>query len=323
MIVEYRISNKLFTLIHAKNETFLENKNVRSNQREEAAEFLDQDFYVVSKKIEKYIIYAICQKDTVDHSLFFDEHYGTIIVLGENIYSYNEKIGNGAQGSIFKAFDLIREKKCALKIIPRSKAGNEVMISKELSKCDCNCFLNYSYTYETENTSYIIMDLCNNVIDIKSYYNFLDTKNKINFFKTLLICIQKLHKLGITHCDIKPDNLLVCDGLPKIIDFGLSTNDESSFTGGTPAFLDRDTLLLKLSNKRDIWALCVTIAELDIGQRLTKILGISSVKELCNKIKLNYVEKEYFSRIPTREIRDLVINITNVYKTDYDLLKFF
>ncbi|KFA59986.1 hypothetical protein S40285_08483 [Stachybotrys chlorohalonatus IBT 40285] len=43
------------------------------------------------------------------------------------------------------------------------------------------------------------------------------------FFKQLMQGVQYLHSMGVAHCDLKPDNLLLTqDGLLKIADFGLS-----------------------------------------------------------------------------------------------------
>ncbi|KEY74820.1 hypothetical protein S7711_06507 [Stachybotrys chartarum IBT 7711] len=43
------------------------------------------------------------------------------------------------------------------------------------------------------------------------------------FFKQLVQGVQYLHSMGVAHCDLKPDNLLLTqDGVLKIADFGLS-----------------------------------------------------------------------------------------------------
>ena len=58
----------------------------------------------------------------------------------------------------------------------------------------------------------------------------------------LLQGIVQVHSKGIVHRDIKPSNILLCDGQPKLIDFGIAqAPDATRFTGsgvaGTPGWM--------------------------------------------------------------------------------------
>lgn len=57
----------------------------------------------------------------------------------------------------------------------------------------------------------------------KFSWNLLNDYEKIDFFIDLAKTIEKIHKAGFVHNDIKPDNIIVNDGKQSmLIDFGLS-----------------------------------------------------------------------------------------------------
>lgn len=44
--------------------------------------------------------------------------------------------------------------------------------------------------------------------------------------------VAYLHAKGIIHCDIKPDNIIICDGVPKLADFGIAMMQNERYTQG-------------------------------------------------------------------------------------------
>lgn len=41
----------------------------------------------------------------------------------------------------------------------------------------------------------------------------------ILFYK-ICVSLEKVHKLGVTHYDIKADNIMLCENGPVIVDYG-------------------------------------------------------------------------------------------------------
>ncbi|CAN0899928.1 Mitogen-activated protein kinase kinase kinase 20 [Linum grandiflorum] len=92
----------------------------------------------------------------------------------------------------------------------------------------------------------------------------------------LLEALSSVHAAGYTHCDIKPDNVLVFpddDGFfkLKIADFGLATDcpdPKSKKIRGTPRYLPREMIISgTVSPAMDIWALGCTVLEMLTGER--------------------------------------------------------
>jgi len=77
---------------------------------------------------------------------------------------------------------------------------------------------------------------------IKKRGGFLNEKDLLNVFLPILSGLQAVHKAGILHLDIKPDNIyLRSDGLPMLIDFGSAGQvakeaDDKKAIALTPAY---------------------------------------------------------------------------------------
>jgi serine/threonine-protein kinase ULK/ATG1 len=80
--------------------------------------------------------------------------------------------------------------------------------------------------------------------------------------------LKHLYKHNIAHRDLKPDNILVKNGVAKIIDFGFAKTLSNPFEVmnehlGTPLFMSPQIFDKQpYTSKSDIWSLGVTLHEL-------------------------------------------------------------
>ena len=73
----------------------------------------------------------------------------------------------------------------------------------------------------------------------------------VKSIEALLYVCNELFKLGYSHCDIKPNNMMVCEDNIKIIDFGSISKSKLS-CNGTPMFYPENAVLfLTFLNKYD------------------------------------------------------------------------
>ncbi|MBX7096841.1 MAG: protein kinase [Myxococcaceae bacterium] len=82
--------------------------------------------------------------------------------------------------------------------------------------------------------------------------------------ENLLAGLEHLESRGITHKDLKPDNLLVHDGRLTIIDFSLAGMKEDAAFGGTALY--RDPTSLRWTHGTDRYAAALCLFELYAGR---------------------------------------------------------
>ncbi len=76
--------------------------------------------------------------------------------------------------------------------------------------------------FEANETAYIVMEYLEGQ-DLRSYIekNTIDAKTLIQRLKPVIIAMDKIHKKGIIHRDISPDNIMMLkNGMFKLMDFG-------------------------------------------------------------------------------------------------------
>jgi serine/threonine protein kinase len=152
---------------------------------------------------------------------------------------------------------------------------------------------------------------------VKVLYNLVDAVNYI-------------HSLGISHHDIKPDNILYncATNTVKLFDFGLALtvdplNPNSSSNGGSPLYMAPEILLKKSHNVflSDIWSIGLTLYEILVGispfdscsnisalkKEWTKKKDISLPKNIFISSKLRMVYAQMVKYEPEKRISSLAL----------------
>jgi len=204
--------------------------------------------------------------------------------------SLNDKIGEGAFGTVYKAYDLVLDRQLAIKVaqvkyIEGKKFSliDEVNATKSLP--DHKHIANYENAYQIQ--------MSNGLFDyaIMQYYEAgnlkelletdeLNDEQKHQLCKGLIKGLAFLHDNKIIHRDLKPSNILISkyqeEYSAKISDFGLSkliADDDysvisNSFGGGTLAYSSPEQLQgRKLGYRADIWSLGIILFEVWKGLR--------------------------------------------------------
>ncbi len=122
-------------------------------------------------------------------------------------------------------------------------------------------FISFEY-FESDNLRKIIRE------------NNLSEEQKIKIVADILTGIDYLHKNGVIHRDLKPDNILVDKNLQlKITDFGLSFLNDDEFTTrnysivGTPGYMAPEQLQGKTATEQtDLFAVGIIVYELFLGK---------------------------------------------------------
>jgi len=121
----------------------------------------------------------------------------------------------------------------------------------------------------------IIMEYCEkNLREVIMEKGKLNPKEAISIIIKLLDALEYAHQQGIIHRDLKPENILICNGEPKISDWGIAKIISESFTGtiklATPLYSAPEQLdpekYGKTDLRTDLWQIGVIFYELLTGK---------------------------------------------------------
>jgi Tol biopolymer transport system component len=146
-----------------------------------------------------------------------------------NHYKVIEKLGSGGMGEVYLAEDTRLNRRVALKILPSAMAADPELRGRFEREAQAVAALNHPNIVtihsveEAEGLHYITMEL----IQGRTLSEMIPAEGLplAKFFDLAIPiadAVSAAHKRGITHRDLKPDNIMVSDdGRIKILDFGL------------------------------------------------------------------------------------------------------
>lgn len=204
-----------------------------------------------------------------------------------NRYQVLERLGEGGMGAVTKVRDSLNGDVLAMKqvlLMPSqlkfaSKHTNSDNALALMQEFRVLAGLRHPHIVSVQDFGFdnkmpfYTMQLLDDVQTITAYATDRDMQTKVEVLLELLQALIYLHRHGILHRDLKPDNVLVTkDGKVKVLDFGLARiHDENSSSGdiiaGTLAYMAPE-----LFNKQeasivsDIYAVGVIAYELFVGK---------------------------------------------------------
>ena len=196
-------------------------------------------------------------------------------------YQIIEELGRGGMGRVYKVLDREINEKIALKILRPEISADEKTIERfrnELKFARKISHQNVCRMYDLAKEGgvyYITMEYVSGE-DLKST---LERVGQISVGKTLKIAKQickglvEAHRLGVTHRDLKPHNIMIDrEGEVRIMDFGIARSitstgiTESGVMIGTPEYMSPEQALGESIDQRsDIYSFGVILFELLTG----------------------------------------------------------
>lgn len=200
--------------------------------------------------------------------------------LYDNKYIFTKELGKGGYGRVFLAQEKVSNRFVAIKQLKNNIKSDQEDIIHEIetiSKFENPNIVTYYHHFWEDTTLFLVMEYCSG----GSLRDKLDNGNyssleAFEWTQTLASCLRIIHKKGIIHHDIKPDNIVFTqNGTIKIADFGIANKDI-----GTRAYMSPEAFNWEVKSTNDpridIYALGVTLMELLTKQN--PFLGLTREK---------------------------------------------
>ena len=147
-------------------------------------------------------------------------------------------LGSGSYGTAYRV--KWRRKVCVLKVALEdfdTSLENELQMLVMLQGAG-GAPRALAYCFEGRHA--LLMTFCGNDTLEKVLQGKLSNMTRLDLYTKVCVAIRQVHKAGVVHCDLKPNNILVemkAKGGPKvhIIDFGVSLPNEDALKDGKGA----------------------------------------------------------------------------------------
>lgn len=200
-------------------------------------------------------------------------------------YHINHQLGGGGMGIVYHATDRFTGQDVALKQvlidapdsfkIDNSAVDYRLALAHEFKTMASlrhpNIISVLDYGFDEKNQPYYTMELLTDAQPVTVVAQSLDLSQQVHYLVQLLHALAYLHRRGVFHRDLKPDNVLIQDGVVRVLDFGLALvrnqTDPAQNATGTLAYMAPETLKgLAPTPATDLYAVGVMGYEIFMGR---------------------------------------------------------
>ncbi len=189
------------------------------------------------------------------------------LILGR--YRLLAELGEGGHGSVDLAFDTKMARRVAIKRIPVTRRGIQLLSrTTGLKEARTAALLNHPNIvtvyewYTDEDEAFLIMEHVDgaSLAELLGLYAPLDIDEAAAVLSQVADAVAFAHENGVLHLDLKPENVLVTRaGLVKVADFGVAalTNaaGQAISAGGTLGYMPPEQLRgHEVDARTDVWA---------------------------------------------------------------------
>ena len=197
-------------------------------------------------------------------------------------YRIEEKIGEGAMGTVYRAHDEGLDRKVAVKVLRPGVTGMTVRVDRFFREARAAArvthpnlthvhYVGGDGSYRFFAMEYVIGESLDDHVLSKGPLNL---ESGIDLLVQAAAGLAAAHEVSIVHRDVKPSNILVQpDGTVKVTDFGLSKSIEADVAQsqegavtGTPTYMSPEQCRSrKVDARADVYALGLTVWAMFVG----------------------------------------------------------
>lgn len=223
--------------------------------------------------------------------------------LINNRYILHKEIGQGGMGVVHLATDRLTKQQVALKQVhvhftesgwviqsqTPYDANLKFLLTKEFqilaSLRHPHIISVLDYGFDHAHHPYYTMTYLDQAKTILEAGAVLNLSEKIALIQQMLQALSYLHRRGILHRDLKPNNVLVSNGQLRLVDFGLaSTKGQDGSTAGTILYMPPEIFIrgnrLKYIESTDLYSVGVIAYQLFAGEHPFDVDSVHFVQQV-------------------------------------------
>lgn len=220
-------------------------------------------------------------------------------------YRIVSEIGRGGMGRVYEAVDPVLDRRVAVKLLhpgreldegdadeDRRRFLRESQLAAGLPR-HRNLVPVYDGGITDGGTRFLVMELVPGARSFGEWRRGRPIREQIAVLRTVALAIDRAHRHGLIHRDLKPGNILMdAEGQPNIMDFGLSKRSDAGgapltvtgMTVGTPEYMSPEQArgVAAVDHRTDVWSLGVMLYEILTGR--VPFAGETAVDMIVNVV---------------------------------------
>ncbi len=209
-------------------------------------------------------------------------------------YQITAKLGEGGMGEVYRARDVRLGRDVAVKVLPQHLSSNPAIRARFEREARTISSLNHPHICTLHDvgsdgeTDYLVMELIEGeTLAARLAKGALPSSEVVRIGAQIASALDRAHRAGVMHRDLKPGNVMLTKSGAKLMDFGLARNTGLARAGdvtasptvadplttegtliGTFQYMSPEQLEGKEADARsDLWALGCVLYEMATGKR--------------------------------------------------------
>ncbi len=210
-------------------------------------------------------------------------------MVGE--YRIERKLGSGAFGDVYAGEQPLIGKRVAIKLLHRKLSSDAEVVSRFVAEARAVNRIRhrhiidiFSFGLHADQRHYFVMELLDGLTlrELLDRDRRLSIEEAVPIFRGIASGLDAAHEAGITHRDLKPDNVFLAverggGYFPKLLDFGIAKllgedvahRTATGMAMGTPRYMSPEQCRgRKIDHRADIYSLGVLVHEALTGRPL-------------------------------------------------------
>ena len=195
-------------------------------------------------------------------------------------FRLEEPIGKGGMAVVHRAVHLPSAGTYAIKIVSPRTAADLHHIDREIQLSVRVRSPHVMRTYGSEKVGtdvWIVMEhflghklksVLRNHLSARHRFPFFSFQRYVDHFRSIADGLQAIHRCGIVHCDVKPENVMLSEDGYRLLDLGIACEIHSppGEVAGTPTYMAPEQIRNEpLDARTDLYSLGVTMLEAAVG----------------------------------------------------------